>query len=217
VNWIDAVAVLIMILFLVAGARKGFIREATGLVAIILAFILGITGAPIWSEILVEKTGLPNSLATLIAFLLIFILVFILIRALGGLLFRVIRATPLDILDRLGGSLFGLLKGALVISLVLVLLGLFTLPQVVVQEMDGSAAIPPLRAVAPAVYNLLKGVVPQMRSLGEVVGESVEEGFFRGREEILERSSQMIDKLQESKSGNKKDEPSETSPGSQEQ
>jgi membrane protein required for colicin V production len=216
-NWIDAVVALIMALFLIAGVRKGFIREVMGLVAIILAFILGITGAPIWSGILVEKFNLPDAVATLVAFLLIFILVFILIRALGGLIFRVVRATPLDIIDRLGGSLFGLLKGALIISLVLVLLGLFTLPQAVVQEMDGSAVIPPLRAVAPAVYNLLKGAVPQMRSLGEVVGESVEESFLQGKKEIMERSSQVIDKLQESKSGNKKDEPSETSPGSQEQ
>lgn len=211
-NWVDIAVGLLMALFLVAGARKGFIREVAGLVAIILAFILSIGAAPIWSEILVERVNLSSSVATIVAFILIFILVFILVRALGSILFKVVRATPLDIIDRLGGSLIGLLKGLLVISLILVFLGLFSLPRFVVRALNESIMAPHVKTVAPAVYDLLKGAVPQMRSLGDVVGESVEKGFSYGKKEIQEKGSQLIDKLQESKSQQKKDGPSETSP-----
>ncbi len=202
-NWVDIVVALILLFFFIAGARKGFIREVTGLTGIIVAFLVGITGAPIWSDVLIDRLKFPPSLATLVAFILIFILVFILIRALGNLLFKVVRATPLDVLDRLGGSFIGVIKGALIISLVLIFLGLFTLPEAVYQELNVSWSATPLRAVAPSLYRFVQEGVPQMRSLGDVMGDSVEKGLSRGREEVLKRSSQVIDQLQDAKSKEK--------------
>jgi|GEM_PF-262144 len=214
-NWVDIVVALILLFFFIAGARKGFIREVTGLIGIIIAFLLGISGTPIWSQILVDRLKFPPSLATLVAFLLIFILAFILIRALGNFLFKVVRATPLDALDRLGGSFIGILKGALIISLVLIFLGLFTLPDAMVREMNDSWSATPLRTVAPALYRFVKEGVPQMRSLGDVVGDSLEKGLSQGQEEVRKRSTQMIERLQETRSedGAGKKEEAATSPG----
>jgi len=199
-NWVDIVVALILLFFFIAGARKGFIREVTGLIGLIVAFLLGITGAPIWSEILVDRLKFPPSLATLAAFLLIFILAFLLIRALGNFLFKVVRATPLDALDRLGGSFIGILKGAFIISLALIFLGLFTIPDAVVRELNDSWSATPLRTVAPSLYRFVKEGVPQMRSLGDVIGDSVEKGLTQGQEEVRKRSSRMIDRLQEARS-----------------
>jgi len=198
-NWVDIVVALILLFFFIAGARKGFILEITGLIGIIGAFLLGVAGAPIWSGIMVDRLKFPPSLATLVAFILIFILVFILIRALGNLLFKMVRATPLDALDRLGGSFVGILKGALVVSLVLIFLGLFTLPGAVVQELNDSWSTGPLRTVAPSLYRFVKESVPQMRSLQDVVGHSLEEGLSQGQEEVRKRSSQVIDRLQKTR------------------
>lgn len=210
-NWVDIVVALILLFFFIAGARKGFILEVTGLIAIIGAFLVGIAGAPIWSQILVDRLKFPPSLATLVAFILIFILVFILIRALGNLLFKVIRATPLDALDRLGGSCIGLLKGALIVSLILIFLGLFTLPHAVVQGLNDSWSAGPLRTVAPSLYRFIKEGVPQMRALGDVVGDSLEEGFSQGRQEVRKRSAEIIDRLQkeasEKEAGSNKESP----------
>jgi membrane protein required for colicin V production len=210
-KWVDIVVALILLFFLIAGARKGFIREVTGLIGIVAAFLLGVTGAPIWSDILVDRLKFPSSLATLVAFILIFILVFILIRALGSLLLKVVRATPLDAIDRLGGSFIGLLKGVLVLSLLLVFLGLFTLPKAMVRELGDSWSAAPLRTVAPALYRFIKGGVPQMRSLSEVIGDSLERGLAKGQEEVIKRSSQMIDRLQEAKSNEEAETKRETS------
>jgi len=211
-NWVDIVVALVLLFFVIAGARKGFIREITGLMGIMAAFLVGITGAPIWSDILIDRLKFPPSLATLVAFILIFILVFILIRALGNLLFKMVRATPLDVLDRLGGSFIGVLKGALIISLILIFLGLFTLPGTVYQELNDSWSATPLRTVAPSLYRFVKEAVPQMRSLGDVMGDSVEKGLSQGREEVLKRSSQVIDQLQDAKSKEKTSSSPETAP-----
>jgi membrane protein required for colicin V production len=213
-NWVDIVVALILLFFFITGARKGFIREVTGLLAIIIAFLIGVSGAPIWSTILVDRLNFPPSVATLVAFFLLFLLVFILIRALGTLLCKVVRATPLDVLDRLGGSFIGVLKGALVISLILVFLGLFTLPEAVAEELNGSWSATPLRTVAPTLYGFVKKGIPQMRSLGDMLGDSLEKGLSQGHEEVRKRSSQMIDRLQEagSEEDGKSDQESTTSP-----
>ena len=102
----------------------------------------------------------------------------------------------------MGGGI-GLLKGGLIVSLILLLLGIFPLPQVLSSSLDSSASASPLRSLAPAVYDLLKVVFPQMKSLGEVVGQSVEGSFARGKEQVLQKSSQVVDMLQKAKASQK--------------
>jgi len=202
-NWVDIVVGLFMVLFLVAGLRRGFIREVTGFVGLVLAFVLGIAGSPIWSKAIVNLLHFPPSVATVVSFILIFILVFLLCKAAGNLLFKIVRQTPLHLLDRLGGSVIGLLKGGLLISLLLLFLGLFSLPQTIAKPLDSSVLVPTMRVFAPGVYNFLKGAFPQMRSLGEVIGQSVERGFARGKEQVLEKGSQLVDQLQKAKAAQK--------------
>jgi hypothetical protein len=42
-----------------------------------------------------------------------------------------------------------------------------------------------------------------MKSLGEVVGQSVEGSFARGKEQVLKKSSQVVDMLQKAKASQK--------------
>ena len=198
-NWVDIVVGVFMILFLVAGTRKGLIREVTGFVGLVVAFVVGIVGARVWAVMIADELRFHPSVATAVSFILIFVLVFLLFRAAGSVIFKFIRRSPLGLLDRLGGSVIGLLKGGLIISLVFLILGTFSLPQALSKTLDSSALVPPLRAFAPTVYNLFKAAFPQMRSLGEVVGQSVESGLARGKEKVLEKSSDVVDMLQKTK------------------
>lgn len=198
-NWVDIVVGAFMILFLVAGTRRGFIREVTGFVGLVLAFVLAIAGAQIWAVMIADQLHFHPSVATVVSFILIFVLVFLLSRAAGGLIFKLIRKTPLGLLDRIGGSIIGLLKGGLILSLIFLILGTFSLPQAFSNSLDSSALTPPLRAFAPTMYNLFKVAFPQMRSLGEVVGQSVERGLARGKEQVLQKSSDVVDMLQKTK------------------
>jgi hypothetical protein len=62
--------------------------------------------------------------------------------------------------------------------------------------MASSQLASPFRTFAPASYDFLKKAFPQLRSLGEIVGQSVEDGVARGKEIIKEESSQLVDKVQ---------------------
>ena len=220
-NWVDFSIGVLAVLFFITGIRMGFIREVTGLIGFVLAFVLAVAGTPIWADSMVDMLNFPPSVAKVSAFILIFALVYLLCKAGGKFLFKFIRHSPLDLLDRLGGSIIGLLKGALVISLVLVLLGILPLPDVISEEINSSQLAYPLRTFAPASYDFLKEAFPQLRSLGEIVGQSVEDGVARGKEIIKEESSQMVDKVQKARAtredGKESAEPSQSGDNSAEE
>jgi membrane protein required for colicin V production len=198
-NWVDIVLGVFVVVFLVIGVRKGLIREVAGFIGLVVAFIVGIAGTRFWSELIVIELHFPPSIATVVSFILLFTLVFLLFRAAGSFLFTILHLSPLGWLDRVGGCIVGLLKGALIVSLVLLILGTLSLPQAVSRPLDSSTLASPMRGLAPAVYHLLKIAFPQMRSLGEVVGQSVERSFARGKEEVLEKRSHVVDMLQKAK------------------
>lgn len=217
-NWVDIIVGVFMILFLVAGTRRGFIREVTGFVGLVIALALGIGGAHFWADIIVEELHFPHTVATVVSFGLIFALVFLLFRGIGSLLFKFVHLSPLSWLDRVGGSIFGLLKSGMIISVILLILGVFSLPPALSKPLGSSALVPPLRAFAPAAYNLFKAAFPQMRSLSEIAGRSVERGFTRGKEQVLKKGSRVVDMLQREKVGQEEktdrqgdSEPNETS------
>ena len=198
-NWVDIIFGLCVIFFLVIGVRKGLIREVVGFIGLVVAFIVAIAGTRFWSELIVKELHFPPSIATVVSFILLFTLVFLLFRAAGSFLFTILHLSPLGWLDRVGGCIVGLLKGALAVSLVLLILGTLSLPQALSGPLDSSALASPMRGLAPAVYHLLKVAFPQMKSLGEVVGQSVERSFARGKEEVLEKRSHVVDMLQKAK------------------
>ncbi len=198
-NWIDIALGLFMILFIITGIRRGFLREVMGLVGLIVAFVLGVAGSPIWSVLIVQELHFPSSVATAVSFILIFILIFLLFKAVGSLLHKLVRSSPLRWFDRLGGSIFGLLKSGMIISVFLLILGVFTLPSALSSTLNSSRLVPPLRAMAPTVFNLIKVAFPRLKSLGEVAGQSVERGFTRGKEQVLEKGAQVVDMLQKEK------------------
>ena len=124
-NWVDFSIGVLAVLFFITGIRMGFIREVTGLIGFVLAFVLAVAGTPIWADSMVDMLNFPPSVAKVSAFILIFALVYLLCKAGGKFLFKFIRHSPLDLLDRLGGSIIGLLKGALVIFAAFCLMYLF--------------------------------------------------------------------------------------------
>jgi membrane protein required for colicin V production len=109
--------------------------------------------------------GVPAGAAPTAGFIAMFLAAFLAITLAGWLLAKIIKATPLDFADKLGGMAVGLFKGALVISILLMLLALVPLPREVTAKMDRSAAIRSIRKVAPWVYQKTRGLWPKAQEL----------------------------------------------------
>jgi membrane protein required for colicin V production len=118
-NPLDWLLAVLLAYSVVRAAMRGFFREAFALAGLILGFLLACwdyRGAA--THLLGIVYTLP--LAQLLAFVLILIVTMLLATLLGKLLSKTASAIGLGFLDRLGGAVFGLLRGA-VLALALLL------------------------------------------------------------------------------------------------
>ena len=117
-NWLDYILIAFLGLSMLSSLRKGFAREVIGLIAAVLALMLGM-----WfygtAGLLVEPFTGPGRVASLLGFLLVFVAVLIAGSIAGWTMKRFLQAIGLSIVDRLLGAIFGLLRGALIATAVL--------------------------------------------------------------------------------------------------
>lgn len=123
-NLVDIVIVLMLVASAIQGYRSGLITS----IASLLGLIAGIAIAS-WQYKKFEGTFQPvvhsEALASAISFALVALVVMLIAGLLGMLLKGLIHGVGLGWLDRFTGLLFGLLRGALLITLCIVTLAAF--------------------------------------------------------------------------------------------
>ena len=133
-NYLDIIIGIILILFAIGGLRNGLIREAFSLVA----FAVGIYGAIKLSDLVGNWLGKiinvsPDWMAV-ISFIIVFIILALIINWLGGLIANLIESLHLGFFDKLGGIIFGVAKGFLLIGIAILLLDFFGIKDVLNKE-----------------------------------------------------------------------------------
>ena len=152
-NYLDIVIAIILFLFGFKGLRKGLIVE----VVTLLAFGVGIYGAMHFSDFTAERlqevmTIDPKYLNT-VAFILTFVLLVIAVNMIGRMVKKMVQAMNLGFFDRLGGFIFGVAKGVLLCSILLLVLNNFQLIGVLKPEVrEQSKLYPYIEETVPYVY-----------------------------------------------------------------
>lgn len=120
-NWFDFLIIIIFSLSMLISFMRGLIREFIALAIWFLAFILSIIYAPNLSNHLsnIESGPMRYTLAFLIIFLSI-LLFGVVISAVASAL---VSKTGIGFVDRFCGLLFGFVRGALLVSVLLMLAG----------------------------------------------------------------------------------------------
>ena len=152
-NYLDIIIAVILFLFAFKGFRKGLIIE----VVTLLAFAVGIYGAMHFSDFTAEHLQDfmeidPKYLNT-IAFVLTFILLVILVNLIGRWLTNLIKAMNLNFFNKLGGAVFGVAKGVLLCSVLVMVLNNFQLIGIVKPAVrEQSKLYPYIEMTVPYVY-----------------------------------------------------------------
>jgi membrane protein required for colicin V production len=115
-NPVDLTITIIVGLSGFIGLLRGAVREIFGLAALLLGFLVALHRYEAAAATLHPWIENPR-VAQAAAFFGIFLLVWLVFAILGTLLRRLLRLLALSWLDRLGGLVFGLARGALVVSL----------------------------------------------------------------------------------------------------
>ena len=153
-NYLDIIIAILLILFAIGGFRNGIIREAFSLVA----FAVGIYGAMKLSDMVGKWLGniinVSQEWMSVISFIIVFIALAFLVNWLGGLLAKLIESLNLGFVDKLGGIVFGALKGFLLVGVCILLLDFFGLKDVINQETrDKSVLYKQSESLATWAYN----------------------------------------------------------------
>ncbi len=165
-NWIDIIIIILLAVAVGIGFKKGLVQEIVGIIALVIAFFLALKLHLVAATMLTKMiSGLPKHIAPTVGFVTVFLVVFLAITVVGWILSKIIKATPLDLADKIGGMVIGLVKGALIISVILLLLALAPLPKEFNKKLDRSGMIRSIRKVAPLVYEKSKGLWPKAQKL----------------------------------------------------
>lgn len=148
------------------GLKKGLLKSVFALISIVTGIILSVKFNSGFVLILKPIIKDPK-LAQLITFVLIILTVYLLGVFIASKISKLnfISST----LDKVGGFVFGGLKGLLFVSISLLLMDSFAmLPKV---QKNGSFLYPYVSQAAPATYNFVKDVIPfNKKDFNDVLG-----------------------------------------------
>ena len=135
---------------------RGFVKEALSLVGWVLAFWVSLSFAVPLSK-LFESSSDDPTLRLIIAFVALFVLSLIVSSVINFFASRLVQRTGLTGTDRFLGVIFGFLRGALLVSVLVLLAGLTTLPKE--DWWDDSFLLFRFQAIAVWIRELLPGDV----------------------------------------------------------
>ena len=162
-TWFDFTVITIVILSALLGWWRGVVYEVLSLlgwmVAYLVARLFAIRVAPYMPDALDSEAS-----RTVAAFAVLFIVTMIVAGIAAGLLSKLVKWVGLVRLDRSLGTLFGVLRGVLVMLVLILLAGLTSLPQ---QPFWHDAVLSkPLQRLAVAGLALLPESVAQRVNSG---------------------------------------------------
>jgi len=167
-NYIDIVLAIIILIAAVRGFLKGFVFEIASLAAIILGIWGGIHFSHYISDFMTVHFSWHSEYLWLVSFIITFIFIVLIIHMLGNILKRILDACAMGFINKLAGMIFGILKTAFILSIVLIFFDtldvkVHILPENMKKE---SKVYEPLRAFASSIFPFIDfnhGILPELK------------------------------------------------------
>lgn len=124
-NWVDLVVLAVLLLSGLLAFLRGLVREVLGLGAWVIA---GLVASPYgvfpFVQPWMRQQFSDQTTADIVAFGGVFLIVLIVLWIVAGTISSLVRGSPLGGLDRTLGLVFGLARGAVIVSVLYVLAGI---------------------------------------------------------------------------------------------
>lgn len=154
-EYIDLILAAILAVFIILGTARGLFREVFGLLGFLGGIVAGILFTGPFSHWLAPKIpSIPFIIIPIVSFLLLFIGVYLLSRLLAGWFSSLSEALHLGWLNKLLGGVVGGFKGAILLSLLLLILSTLPLQSYLEPIKGKSYFYNPLHDLLPALYSI---------------------------------------------------------------
>jgi membrane protein required for colicin V production len=158
-NVLDIILLILIIAAAISGFSKGFFVELASVLSIILGVWAAIAFSGIVQRWLSKMVDWSPTSIKLVAFIIIFIMVVIVVHLIANLFEKGIRAIALGIFSRLAGAVLGAIKGAFILSILILLITkieYFTTTIIPSETKKESKLYTPIERFAPNIIPYLK-------------------------------------------------------------
>ncbi len=156
-NWLDITLLCLTGVGLVKGLFDGIIKQAISLIAVIAAIFL-YAKAGLWLHEYIVKLGwFSENVIMLICYIAGFIFILAIVLLAGEIIHRIISATPLSLLNHLGGGVFGAALSLIFISLALNIIQIADTQSIVIPKKIKTTSL---------LYEPIKKIIPTISPTG---------------------------------------------------
>lgn len=169
----DIILLIIFALSAYSGYKKGLIMELIAIIAFVLAIVGGFKLLHVGMDYVSRVYDGFGSFLPFVAFLVIFVAIIIIINMAGNALKKIIDWTPFGIVDNVAGALIGIMKWALMLSIVLWVMSSLNinLPDFITEN---SKIMPYVSAFAGQVGNFISTIFPSFENFISTLEELFE-------------------------------------------
>ena len=152
-NWIDFIILFVIILAFLNGYRRGAFKEISTFFGLIVGILFAVNNADWLASQLHGKFNFSPTVLYMISYILVLAFGIAILKLLGHFFYKLVKIAPLKVPNKISGGVFGMIKGAVVLSLVF-LLFLFPTPfRSIDGAIESAAMARPIRAFVPIIYN----------------------------------------------------------------
>lgn len=126
--WVDIAIPIIIAVSALFSLVRGFVREALSLAGWLAAFWVALNFAKNFADLFLGGISAP-SLRIVLAFTILFVVTLLLAALINQLAGQLVKRTGLTGADRTIGVAFGFVRGVVVVSVLVLLAGMTTMPQ----------------------------------------------------------------------------------------
>ena len=165
-NTVDIIILVVLLFGLIKGYIKGLFIEVTSLVGLILGIYGAIHFSYFLSNILESRVDWDASMIQIVAFGGTFLIILLALVFLGKALTKIAETASLGIFNKMLGAIFGLLKYALILSIVFIVYDQIngSLKFVNKGKVNQSTLYDPVKNLAPTLFPKLVKVIEEVKN-----------------------------------------------------
>jgi len=174
-NWLDICIIVPLVWFGYKGLRRGLVLELASLIGLILGIYIAIHFSYYTEDFLRDTFNLAGKYMPVVSFIITLVVVILVIYLIGKVIEKLIDLVALGFFNKLLGLIFGLLKGALLVSVLLFVINAFDTNERLIKPhvKENSLLYPPISKIIPTITPWID--LEKFRKKAEEVEEALPE------------------------------------------
>jgi membrane protein required for colicin V production len=160
INYFDIIFFVVIGIFVYKGVSNGLVMGVFSIVGLVTAFIVATKMSKPASEFIKRYITLTPLIETILAFVVVFFGIILIFKIAGFIMKKIVEVSLLGWLDKVGGGVFGLIKGGFILSLFLILMSFMPFEKEFEKRASNGYLYIHVRTFAPKVFDALKTFIP---------------------------------------------------------